>query len=265
MRRLLRWLRNPEVVGPPDCPILHRWTIIGGHSGRDRGPLDFKLMVHRFLPNADDRDPHDHPRGFLTFVLRGGYLDRVPCRRCRGRGGRWDDSHLGPNGWIDCRACDGEGLEDGDRMKAGTIRYRAPEYAHRTKVGPKGAWTIVVMGPLRRDWGFWRQGRWWQVDDYEGEFGFGMRCDGPPETIQKAAPVGVSTAPFVDSDPRESSADDPFGLGGCYVEVYVRRKCEGCGTWRHEGRFHFVGSIARPRRVCGECWDGLVYRKPVKT
>ncbi len=44
-----------------------------------------------------------------------------------------------------------------------------------------GCWTLVLMGPVRRRWGFWRDGRWWFWRDYERVFGFGMRCE-PTDT-----------------------------------------------------------------------------------
>ena len=168
---------RPEVIGDPACPILHRWTL-GGDRLMKRAPV--KVLLHHFLPNADDRDTHDHPRPFVTMVLRGGYDDLVPCPTCGGTGDALSDptstfeqrSIYGP-----CARCGGPGLVSGDRMRAGMVRYRRPEYAHRTRVGPRGCWTLVLMGPVRRRWGFWREGRWWSFRDYEARFGFGMRCD----------------------------------------------------------------------------------------
>lgn len=146
---------------------MHRWTLFGDGSVGKRltAGSPIKVMVHHFLPDADDRDAHDHPRGFLTIVLWGGYDDYVPCEACGG-------------GELDgCLWCAGTGLRLGDRLRAGSIRYRHAEYAHRTRVGPRGAWTLCVMGPFRREWGFWRLGRWVPFLDYEERFGPGMRCE----------------------------------------------------------------------------------------
>lgn len=74
-----RWLPNTEVIGPAECPILHRWTL-------------------------------------------------VP----------WGERTDGPG---------------------------------------RGCWTVVIMGPLQRQWGFWRAGEWPWWRDYERKYGFGMRCD----------------------------------------------------------------------------------------
>lgn len=146
-----RLLPDTEVIGPPECPILHRWTLWPwGERKHENGDVRFKLMVHRFLPNADDRDMHDHPRGFVTLVLRG----------------RYDDHSLDP----------GAGTVRVDRLRPGSIRHRPAKHIHRTKVGPDGCWTLVVMGPMERAWGFWRDGRWMYWRDHERKYGFGMRC-----------------------------------------------------------------------------------------
>lgn len=234
--RLLR----PEVIGPPECPILYRWTLVGRrkeHDDESAHPPSFKLLLHRFLPNADDRAVHDHPRPFWTFVLLGQYDDLVPCSLCesRERGDvaveyvanpkvdhdevrysqllgcyqvRFADgmTALVPHvGWLHTVSAepldfDGEpehraivresalrlarrrcnwclnGLVVGDRMTPGTLRYRPARHRHRTCVGPRGCWTLVLMGPLRQRWGFFHAGRKWPWREFERRFGFGMRC-----------------------------------------------------------------------------------------
>lgn len=151
----------PEIIGDPECPILHRWTL-GGDRLMKNAPV--KVLLHHFMPNTDDRDTHDHPRSFVTFVLWGSYENWILCPACLGR----------EEGF--CRFCLQAGLVLGDRMRPGMVRYRRATHAHRTRVGPRGCWTFVVMGPYRRRWGFWRQGRWWTFKDYQRVFGFGMRC-----------------------------------------------------------------------------------------
>lgn len=133
-----------EVIGVPECPLIYRWTLLGEPTWRGKWP--FKVMLHYFLPTSRDRDPHDHPRPFLTIALRGYYDD------------------ISPTGRI-------------DRVKAPTLRYRRAEHTHMTISGPKGCWTLVVMGPKQRAWGFLRDGRWWPFKAYEEKFGHGFRCE----------------------------------------------------------------------------------------
>lgn len=131
-----------EVIGPADCPLMVRWTLHASRLG--------KILVHHFLPNATDNVPHDHPSSFVTVVLWGAYLD------------------IQASGEI-------------EEMRAGVIRFRPAEHAHITEIGPRGCWTLVVMGRKRRPWGFWHSGRWWPWREHERRFGMAMRCPSDPE------------------------------------------------------------------------------------
>jgi hypothetical protein len=133
--------RKWEMIGPLDCPLMFRRTLLAGRLG--------KLLVHRFVPGASDKDPHDHPRGFVTVVVRGGYDD------------------VNPAGTV-------------ERLRAPAIRYRPATHCHVTNVHADGALTVVVMGPLVRAWGFVRDGHWWPWPDYERRFGLGFRCEDLP-------------------------------------------------------------------------------------
>lgn len=126
-----------EVIGQPECPILRRRTLLAGRAG--------KLLLHHFFAESRDRDPHDHPAAFLTIVLWGGYDD------------------VQPDGTV-------------DRLRAGSIRFRRARHTHTTYAGPKGAITLVVMGPKTKPWGFLRDGRYWPWRIYERRFGHGFRC-----------------------------------------------------------------------------------------
>lgn len=179
--RYARLLGDPEVIGPAGCPIVLRWTLHGGSDhDDDKTPSRTKVWLHRFMAHADDRDAHDHPRGFLTIVLAGRYDDLARCEvpACNGDG-------LLTGGWMggtsarphpDTCSCD-HGFVLRERMRAGMIRYRSPMHVHRTRVGPDGCWTFVLVGPLRRDWGFYRFGRWIPWQDYAAENPDAMRCD----------------------------------------------------------------------------------------
>lgn len=130
-----------EVIGPADCPLMFRRTLLSGRLG--------KLLLHRFVPGASDRDCHDHPRSFVTLVVRGGYDD------------------VQPDGTV-------------ERLRAPAIRYRPAAHAHITHVHGDGATTVVVMGRLVRAWGFVRAGRWFAWRDYEQRFGLSWRCEEAP-------------------------------------------------------------------------------------
>lgn len=160
-------LPRREIIGAPDCPLLHRWTLWSG---------TLKVFVHHFLPNTTDPDVHDHPRAFFTLILRGSYDDLVRCATCGGSG-REKKLHYVGQTFTRCDWCLGSGTVLNEVMKPGMLRRRSARHAHRTRTHDEGCWTIVVMGPLRRPWGFWREGRWWPFREYEERFGFVMRCE----------------------------------------------------------------------------------------
>lgn len=149
-----------ELIGPPECPLFYRWTLL---APRLRGSVPFKVMVHRFLPDRMDADvPHDHPRSFVTVCLCGGY----------------DDLTLS-----------GGKLVVTDVLRAGSVRYRRADHAHMTRTDSRGAWTVVVMGPEVRAWGFWRDGRWWPFREFERVFGFAWRCEEPDEALARFSTI----------------------------------------------------------------------------
>jgi hypothetical protein len=168
-----------EVIGPEECPILLRRTLLSTRW--------FKVLLHEFLPNASDRDPHDHPRAFLTLAYQGWYDDIQLCPHCKGDGEEphMDNDVSGPPA---CYVCHGgvegphgemryRGAVKVDRVQAPAVRYRSAKHVHTTQVGPAGCKTVVIMGRLARPWGFWRGGSWYPWRAYDRLFGHGgFRC-----------------------------------------------------------------------------------------
>lgn len=165
-----RWPYRETISGGggPGCPIFYRWEIL-----TLRG---WKLMVHRFLPYAEDVDHHDHPASFLTLVLRGRYWDETPCP--------YDCTHETSMGSLaealrqrgeTCPGCGGGGVL-WEEISAPTIRWRRGEYKHRTVTTEEGAWTVVLMMPKRRAWGFWRERGWLPWDQYVERYGAAITC-----------------------------------------------------------------------------------------
>lgn len=138
-----RRLGPPEIVGNEECPVMYRWTLAR--------PFGCKIMLHHFLPNGDDPEPHDHPFDFVTLVLAGAYVDE--------------------------RTDPGGGLHF-EMMERGKVRFRRAEHMHRTLVRSDGCWTIIVTGPKRREWGFAWRGVWMPMQKYLDERGeAAIRCD----------------------------------------------------------------------------------------
>lgn len=161
LRDALERLVETEVIGQEECPMMLRWEFL------DWGFV--KAMVHYFPPEVSDRDPHDHPRPFITLVLRGNYRDEswVVCNPKA----RPEDTKIG--------------VRRTERLFAGAFRYRPARYLHIVETDERGCWTIVVMGPKVREWGFVRlvSGSWWQWGRYVQKFGGVIRCDAPPDAM----------------------------------------------------------------------------------
>jgi hypothetical protein len=126
-----RW--TPEGIGNPDCPVMRRWILVETRW--------FRIAVHHFPANGvEDDDPHDHPRGFVTIILRGAYIDE----RANGHP---------------------------ERMTTGMVRYRPAAYAHRVHASATGCWTLTLQGAQTRTPGYWRDGVWINRKAYLARFG----------------------------------------------------------------------------------------------
>lgn len=154
-----------EIIGQPECPAMLRWTLADTKLG--------KVMIHYFPPEVIDRDPHDHPWSFVTLVLRGEYRDESwfnPSFEAR----QASPFHIPP-----------EGIKLTERLRAGAIRFRPADHLHIVETDEKGCWTLVISGPLSRDWGFVRvgrgtgidRGRWFPFKEYVERWGGVRRCD----------------------------------------------------------------------------------------
>jgi hypothetical protein len=150
-----------EVIGQEACPMMLRWGFLSTRF--------LKAMVHYFPAEVSDRDPHDHPRPFVTFVLRGNYRDES-WERISG-GTKPDEAQIG--------------RMVKERVHAGAVRYRPASHLHIVETDGVGCWTLVVMGPIVREWGFVRlsTGLWWEWGRYIQRFGGVARCDAPPDKM----------------------------------------------------------------------------------
>lgn len=108
----------------------------------------FSIKLHRIYRPDRQRDLHDHPWNFLSLVLRGSYVEDVPCKNpaspfTDSRRVRW---------WNWKRAEDRHSIREVSRSPV---------------------WTLVFCGPKRREWGFWVENgtRFVKWSDYEKLYG----------------------------------------------------------------------------------------------
>lgn len=101
-----------QKLGDQNKPYARRWVL-------DLGL--FSIRLHHWYCGDDKRAFHDHAWDFITFVIKGSYVDVSP----QGR----------------------------EPMPRWTVKYRKAEHKHTVETD--GCWTIVLTGPEKRLWGFW--------------------------------------------------------------------------------------------------------------
>ena len=112
-----RICRREEINGGERCPTyMYRWTILSTRW--------FKVYVHRFVADDWSRDLHDHPKRFISIGLAGRYVEHGPAGRRR--------EYVAP--WL---------------------RSFPASHIHRITLPAGECWTLVIVGPSLREWGFW--------------------------------------------------------------------------------------------------------------
>lgn len=136
-----RLFSREEINGDGLCPTyLFRWTLLATPW--------FKIYLHRFVGDDWSRDLHDHPKRFISIGLRGCYAEES---------------------WIG----------DGTRTRifvAPWIRTFPAEHRHRLFLLGRECWTLVIVGPAVRDWGFWSPRGWIRWDHYVAGVGRGRKA-----------------------------------------------------------------------------------------
>lgn len=99
----------------------------------------FAIRVHQWLKTEDRRYMHDHPWNFITLVLKGGYVDVTETGR--------------------------------DALKIFSVRYRPATHKHYVEVNEGGCVTILLTGPVIRNWGYWVGDKFKRPLRYFGKYG----------------------------------------------------------------------------------------------
>lgn len=140
----------PDVcIGAPGDYSLLRWHVW------KRRKWWFNLFIHQMLRSDDDRALHDHPWWSLSLVLTP-HLGEVY---------QWNPPD--GNAWF-------------RRFKPGQLVLRSSRFAHRLTVTYGcHAYTLFLVGPNVRQWGFWCPKGWLHNDAFSVLTPFGnMRGKG---------------------------------------------------------------------------------------
>lgn len=140
-----------QELGKPECPYLKRWVVNFGK---------FSIRLHHWIGSDDPRYMHDHAWAFYTLVLKGGYTDVTECPsdRCE---------RMYDHG---CDNCNDTGRVE-EHLKAGSLTFREALHKHTVQTDPGGAWTLLLVGPFKRKWGFYVDGEFVGVRKYFRQFG----------------------------------------------------------------------------------------------
>lgn len=123
-------------------PVNH-WTLLSSYQVVRNGKLWldrlrlvqtpwFGLYLHRIHSPDVDPDPHDHPWMFASLVLAGGYTESV-----------WDSGN-----WSSWRV---------HERRRGSLHRMSTRQAHKITRVDGQLWTLVLVGPKVRTWGFWAE------------------------------------------------------------------------------------------------------------
>jgi len=144
MNKLGRYRLIPDRQTGED--YMHRYYMFL----KDRKYFPFNVTLHKIV-RSDDPIMHDHPWGYMTIVLKGGYWEHTPVFNDDGKILTEFQTWRGPGSII--------------KRKAGEYHWLELDES----VGP--ATTLFFMGKQQRDWGFLVQTkkglhRWIKWTDY---------------------------------------------------------------------------------------------------
>jgi hypothetical protein len=123
-----RWELGPRHIGD----YMRRWLLCTPW---------FTLRLHKILRSDQDRDLHDHPWDFLSFILSGAYAELTPDGRERA-------------------------------FVPGDVNVKRAEDLHSLRLlNGDPVWTLVVTGPRRRRWGFATPSGWVHWREYHASAG----------------------------------------------------------------------------------------------
>lgn len=129
---------------------MHRWWL--SRPVQHGGATEHGARVHQILRSDTGRHLHDHPFDSTSIILRGCYYEETPV----------DQS----------QPCSLDSVQKVTKChSAGDVVHRRAEDRHRLILPPgKDCWSLFLVGPKRREWGFHvpqAPGEWVHWKEYE--------------------------------------------------------------------------------------------------
>lgn len=107
--------------------LMPRWITLGL----------FRVVIHRFWRSDNPLDGlHDHPWPYISIILKGGYIEHTICGAVK--------------------------------RLPGDIIFSCANHFHRVELLEENTdtWTLFIMGPRCRKWGFLIDGKWYNWKDW---------------------------------------------------------------------------------------------------
>lgn len=133
-------------IGGIENPYMLRWYLLPRNEW-------LNLYLHKFMRDDEDRALHDHPWWFLSWMLKGKYIEHTP-------------NGIFRRSWL-------------------SIAFRRATHTHRVELlkdiagKPVPCWTLVLTGSKSREWGFWCPKGfipWFDFVDHSDEGNIGKGC-----------------------------------------------------------------------------------------
>ncbi len=148
----MRFFKKKKVIEREEGkPLLFRWTIFECRF--------FSIKIHK-LVGSDHSCQHDHPWSFITFLLKGGYVEYTPAD---GQQKYLGMEHLAYDWSTDKVKLVPEVSRVISRF---SLLYRPAYYTHRLEIH-QPVTTLVITFKKVRIWGFFTQKGWVKWFDYD--------------------------------------------------------------------------------------------------
>jgi hypothetical protein len=151
---------------------MGRWSLIAKGSAVSRwlsrltrGKYDH-ARIHWIAKSDGDREVHDHPFNYRTFVMDGWYVEHyIPFARFPLMNGpalrQWQGSS---------RRLPDHAAQDATLIrvmgKGKSAAAPVGQFHRIARVSDGGVWTLFFMGPDTGKWGFLVDGRWMRSHDF---------------------------------------------------------------------------------------------------
>ena len=138
IKNFLNRLFHYEIVNGPRGEIyLQRWKLLSLPNGG-------RIFLRNYLGSDWSLHMHDHQAWFISLGIKGSYVEEVIDSDCR-KTKRW----ISP--WI---------------------RFFSHKHIHRIRINKSiPAWTLIVSGPDKHEWGFYDKNNWIPWREYITMYG----------------------------------------------------------------------------------------------